>query len=134
MDVTARFAELVSGPEESLALDEAALLVAAHVHPVDLDARLASIDALAAAAPAGDAVALARHLFVDLGFRGNSEDYTDPRNSYLDVVLDRRRGIPITLSILMLEVARRRGIALHGVGMPGHFLVGTGDLWLDPFH
>jgi regulator of sirC expression with transglutaminase-like and TPR domain len=134
MDVTARFAELVTGPEESLALDEATLLVAAHAHEVDIDARLSGLDELAASAPAGDAAVLAHHLFVDLGFRGNVADYADPRNSYLDAVLDRRLGLPITLSIVMLEVARRRGLALHGVGMPGHFLVGTGERWLDPFH
>ena len=81
------------------------------------------------------AEALATSLFVDEGFRGNVEDYGDPRNSYLDDVLDRRLGIPITLSVLMVEVGRRGGLALHGVGMPGHFLVGgaPGE-WFDPFH
>ena len=58
-----------------------------------------------------------------------------PRNSYLDDVLDRRLGIPITLSVLMIEVARRNGLRLHGVGMPGHFLVGGGPgEWFDPFN
>ena len=60
------------------------------------------------------------------GFRGNDSDYGDPRNSFLDDVLDRQLGIPITLSVLMLEVGRRCGLQLHGVGMPGHFLVGGG--------
>ena len=58
------------------------------------------------------------------GFTGNTVDYADPANSYLDDVLDRRLGIPITLSVLMIEVGRRVGVDVHGVGMPGHFLVG----------
>ena len=66
-----------------------------------------------------DADALAHALFDDLGFAGNTVDYTDPENSYLDAVLDRRLGIPITLSVLMIEVGRRRGIDVRGVGMPG---------------
>src|SRR5262245_1307342 len=61
--------------------------------------------------------------FGDLGFRGNSDDYYDPRNSYLTEVIDRRTGIPITLSTVYCEVARRIGLAAHGVGFPGHFLV-----------
>ena len=79
---------------------------------------------------------LGEALFVDQGFAGNVEDYTDPRNSLLDDVIDRRLGIPITLSILMVEVGRRIGIPLHGVGMPGHFLVGARDepgVFVDPF-
>jgi regulator of sirC expression with transglutaminase-like and TPR domain len=64
-----------------------------------------------------------RYFFEDLGFRGNAEDYYDPRNSYLNEVIDRRRGIPITLSVLYCEVARRAGLSAYGVGFPGHFLV-----------
>ena len=77
-----------------------------------------------------------RHLFDERGYVGNDADYTDPRNSYLDCVLDRRLGIPITLSILMIEVARRKGVLLQGIGMPGHFLVGEPDgrTFYDPFH
>jgi regulator of sirC expression with transglutaminase-like and TPR domain len=77
---------------------------------------------------------LASWLFGSEGFRGNADDYYDPRNSLLDDVLDRRLGIPITLSVVMLEVGRRCGLALRGVGMPGHFLVGgaPGE-WFDPF-
>ena len=77
-----------------------------------------------------------RHLFDEHGYAGNEADYTDPRNSYLDRVLDRRLGIPITLSVLMMEVARRNGVVLHGIGMPGHFLVGEPDgrTFYDPFH
>ena len=76
-------------------------------------------------------------LFVGEGFRGNESDYGDPRNSFLDDVLDRRLGIPISLSVVMLEVGRRAGLPMHGVGMPGHFLVMDGardNVWCDPFH
>ncbi len=136
-DATETFVALLHEAGPDLPLDRAALLVAAHDHPLDVDARLREIDALAAAAPAGGSDVLARFLFGELGFAGNRVDYGDPRNSYLDAVLDRKLGIPISLSVLMIEVGRRRGIALDGVGMPGHFLVGThehGDpVWYDAF-
>ncbi len=136
MDPTARFTEIVASPESEIALDEAALLIAAHAHPdLDVDARLAQVDALAASAAGLSANEVATFLFVDQGFAGNTDDYADPRNSYLDDVLDRRLGIPITLSVLMIEVGRRNRLPFHGVGMPGHFLVsgGPGE-WFDPFN
>jgi regulator of sirC expression with transglutaminase-like and TPR domain len=130
MDPTTRFRRLVQGPEDDLRLDEAALLIAAHAHPdLDVDARLAELDELAAGCT-GDVV---QHLFGTLGFRGNTDDYGDPRNSFLDDVLDRRLGIPITLSLLLMEVGRRLGITFVGVGLPGHFVVRRGDVFLDPF-
>jgi regulator of sirC expression with transglutaminase-like and TPR domain len=61
---------------------------------------------------------LREHLFEELGFRGNAEDYYDPRNSLLNDVLDRRLGIPITLSLVLMEVARRVGLAVEGIGLP----------------
>ncbi|HZP30389.1 MAG TPA: transglutaminase-like domain-containing protein [Acidimicrobiia bacterium] len=136
MQATDRFTELVQRPDDAIPLDEAALLIAAHDHPVEVATELAALDGLAAAVPPGsDGAGLARHLFRDLGYAGNSVDYGDPRNSYLDVVRVRRLGIPITLSVLMLEVGRRIGLDLHGVGMPGHFLVGDGrEVFYDPFH
>jgi regulator of sirC expression with transglutaminase-like and TPR domain len=80
---------------------------------------------------------LNEHLFRQLGFRGNSADYYDPKNSFLNEVLDRRMGIPITLSTVYLEVGRRIGLSLHGVGMPGHFLVKyvgpSEEIVIDPF-
>jgi regulator of sirC expression with transglutaminase-like and TPR domain len=134
MNPTEAFTRLVRQPEPDVALDESALLIAAHDHDVDIPANLAALDDLARDAP-DDAAGLARHLFGDGGFTGNEVDYGDPRNSYLDEVLRRRLGLPITLSVLLLEVGRRRGISLHGVGMPGHFLVGDGaGRYLDPFH
>jgi regulator of sirC expression with transglutaminase-like and TPR domain len=80
---------------------------------------------------------LVHRLFVEQGFRGDDEDYDHPQNSRLDRVLDRRRGLPILLSAVTLEVARRIGLQLTGVGFPGHFLVGTTReprIFLDPFH
>ena len=134
VESTEQFAALVAGPEADLALDRAAFLIAAHAHPdLDLDARLHELDQLAADAHATDAATLARVLFQERGFTGNTVDYGDPRNSLFDDVLDRRLGIPITLSVLMIEVGRRLDIPLHGVGMPGHFLVGAGDGYFDAF-
>jgi regulator of sirC expression with transglutaminase-like and TPR domain len=76
--------------------------------------------------------------FDELGFHGNAEDYYDPRNSYLNDVIDRRMGIPITLSTIYCEIARRLGFPAYGVGFPGHFLVkcllGRGELVLDCFN
>jgi regulator of sirC expression with transglutaminase-like and TPR domain len=143
VDMTDRFTELVNRPEDEIPLDETALVMAAHAHPdLDVDARLLELDALARASAAAGVVAgpdgptaLAHHLFVTLGFRGNRADYTDRENSYLDAVLDRRLGIPITLSVLMMEVGRRLDVPLRGIGMPGHFLVGGGaGEWFDPFN
>ena len=136
-EATRRFAELVARPEEDVPLDEAALLIAAHGEPgLDVDRQLGRLDQLAATCPAPTLDALVRHLFDDLGFRGNTENYGEPENSYLHAVMDRRTGIPITLSVLTAEVGRRLGVALAGVGMPGHFLVrhlGDPPVFLDPF-
>ena len=80
---------------------------------------------------------LSEYLFDHLGFSGNEEDYYDPRNSYLNQVLARRKGIPITLAVVYMELGRRLKIPLVGIGMPGHFLVRHVDeekLFVDPFH
>jgi regulator of sirC expression with transglutaminase-like and TPR domain len=138
MEATERFAALLGGPETEIDLDEAALLIAAHAHPgLDLDAQRARLDDLAATCPEATRDGLVRHLFVDLAFAGDRETYDDPDNSYLDRVLDRRLGIPITLSVLAIEVGRRLGVPLVGVGLPGHFIVRDAldeDAYLDPFH
>jgi regulator of sirC expression with transglutaminase-like and TPR domain len=73
------------------------------------------------------------YLFRELGFVGNEDRYEDPRNSFLNEVLDRRTGIPITLALVYIEVARRAGVAVSGVNFPGHFLLRTHDLIIDPF-
>lgn len=122
MDAVARFLNLVAGAEP--ALDEAALAVAAGADPtLDRAAALAELDRLAEGVT--DVDSLVHRLFVEAGFTGNADDYYDPRNSLLTEVLDRRTGIPITLAIVAMEVGRRAGVPLEGVGMPGHFLVRT---------
>jgi regulator of sirC expression with transglutaminase-like and TPR domain len=138
-----RFAALIGSPSCDLA--RAALEIARIGHP-DLDPApaLHALDTLAGelrprlsgGTPGDAARLLARYLFEECGFRGNRADYYDPRNSFLNDVLDRRVGIPISLSVLAIEVGRRLGIRLDGVGFPGHFLVrvsGAPDLLLDCF-
>ena len=81
--------------------------------------------------------AVAAELFENLGYRGNRERYTDPENSYIDRVIERRLGIPITLSLVYMEVAQRVGLECDGIGFPGHFLVrcgGDDGFFLDPFN
>jgi regulator of sirC expression with transglutaminase-like and TPR domain len=133
----ARFADLVARPDDEIPLDEAALLIAAQARPeLDLGGELSRLDDLAGGCGEATLDGLARHLFADLGFRGNAEHYQDPDNSYLDQVMHRRVGIPITLSVLTMEVGRRLGVDLDGVGMPGHFLVrhrADPAAFLDPF-
>ena len=140
-----RFAELVTREQFSLA--EACLLIAEDQYPgLDIAACVAKLDAMAATVRgrlAADALAeqkvaaLNWHLFGELRFCGNADAYYDPRNSYLNEVLERRTGIPITLSIVYLEVGRRLGLQVQGVSFPGHFLVRLrlkrGQLLLDPF-
>ena len=132
-----RFVALVNGPEAEFPLDEAMLLISAQADAaVDVDRHLRSLDGLAEGCPAPTLDALVRHLFVDLGFTGNREDYYDARNSYLDQVLERRLGIPISLAVLAIVVGRRIGVPLAGVGMPGHFLlrdVVDPGVFVDPF-
>lgn len=81
---------------------------------------------------------LSEYLFRHLGFRGNLDQYNDPKNSFLNDVIDRRLGIPITLSILYVDIATRLGIPAYGIGLPGHYIVGIreqdADFWLDPYH
>jgi regulator of sirC expression with transglutaminase-like and TPR domain len=135
-------------------LDLAALAIAALAHPcLDVAGCLHTLDALAAHVqleaernagagkrdPALNQLSALRHVLADVeGFRGNTDDYGSPDNSFLDCVLEKKVGLPITLSIVYLEVARRAGIPLYGVPFPGHFLVarevGDHKLVLDPFH
>ena len=137
MEATERFEALAGLSDEAVPLDEIALLVAAHAIPgLDVDAYMAKLDDLAGACPAPTLDGLVGHLFAGGRFRGNADDYYDPRNSFLDVVLTRRRGLPILLATVMIEVGRRRGIPVVGVGMPMHFLVRSADdpdVFADPF-
>ena len=138
MDATERFAAAVAAPAAELRLDVAAFALAAHAHPgLDVDAACDDLDAFAARCPQPTFDGLRSYLFDGLGFRGNRRDYGDPENSFLDSVVERRLGIPITLSVLMMEIGRRIGVPVHGVGMPGHFLVldaARDGMWCDPFH
>lgn len=140
MDPTAAFTALVTGPADALHLDEAALLISAHATPnLDVEGQLERLDRLSTRCPDSTIDGLRWLLFDEMGLRGDTGTYQDPRNSYLDQVLDRARGIPISLSVLMMEVGRRVGVELEGVGMPGHFLVGAEAVLghppelLDPF-
>ncbi len=127
----------MQGPEGELPLDEAALLIAAQASPgLDVSAELQRLDGVAARVSQADATAVCRVLFEDLGLRGDREGYDNPLNSYINRVLDRRLGIPISLSLLLIVVGRRCGVELEGVGMPGHFLVrdlAAPDLLIDAF-
>ena len=134
---TARFEELMEGPEDSIRLDEAAALIAAHGNPATDEATIfAALDDLANRCRPPTLDGLIRLLFVDEGFHGNTVDYYDPRNSFLDEVLERRVGIPITLAVVTMEVGRRAGVPLAGIGMPGHFLLRDRvdpTVFVDPF-
>jgi regulator of sirC expression with transglutaminase-like and TPR domain len=142
-----RFGDLLARPDEAIDLAEAALLVACEEYPeLDVEAYRARLDELgrearrraAGLTPAESVRVVKRLLFVELGFSGNEQHYYDPRNSFLNDVLDRRTGIPITLATVFLEVSRRAGLETHGVGLPGHFIVRVelpdGPWLLDPFH
>ena len=133
--VTDLFREMVSRPPEQVDLAAAALLIALDEYPaLNLSDYLKRIDVLAertsaqlrfdaAARPMETIESINYQLFEIEGFRGNKEHYYDPRNSFLNDVLDRKTGIPITLSVLYIEVGRRIGLKIEGVGMPGHFIV-----------
>jgi regulator of sirC expression with transglutaminase-like and TPR domain len=138
----------VAGTVDARSLAEGALWIAAEAHAgLDVQHWLGRLDALghrAAERVTSDmdvdraATAIARFLFEEEGFRGNTEDYYDPRNSFLDDVIERRLGIPITLSVVYVAVAARAGLEAAGVGLPGHFIVRAvrrgRDRLLDPFH
>ena len=140
------FAALV-GREADCGLARGALEIARIAYPaLEPSQYLTKLDELAEGTrarmagglpPEAVARAVGDHLFRTCGFRGNAEDYYDPRNSFLNDVLDRRTGIPISLSVVFIEVTRRLGVTADGVGFPGHFLVRVagerGPLLLDPF-
>jgi regulator of sirC expression with transglutaminase-like and TPR domain len=142
-----RWQRIVETPEERVNVAEAALVIATEEYPdLDIDGCLARLDEMAATlrrrlrpdiGVTDTLLALNHYLFGELGFSGNGADYYDPRNSFLNEVIERRLGIPITLSIVYIEVGRRIGLPLHGVSFPGHFLVKCtvrdGAIVLDPF-
>ena len=146
-DILEQFDQLGGMPEDDIDLAWAALLIAASEYPeLDVIAQMEVLDSLAAGAakgmgddgdPLSSVNNLSAYLFDEVGFHGNDSEYYDPRNSYLNEVLARRMGIPITLSLVCIEVGKRLGVPLEGVGMPGHFLLRHRDepgIYIDPFH
>jgi len=143
-----RLTTLLERPEDSICLAEAALLVAEGQYPgLDIEDYLGRIDGYARELQErlGDDAgctqrlgALNQYLFQELGFAPDADNYYDPRNSFLNEVLERRRGIPLSLSILYIAVGRRLGLDLRGVSFPGHFLVKCavdgGVVVLDPYY
>lgn len=133
----ARWKEVVCRSEDEVPLDEAAFLISAAANPgLSVPAQLSRLDDLADRVASSDVKALSRLMFEEVGLQGDRESYDDPVNSYLDRVLDRGRGIPISLSVLFIEVGRRCGVPLEPIGMPGHFLVrdpATPNEFLDAF-
>jgi regulator of sirC expression with transglutaminase-like and TPR domain len=133
-----RFASVMRSESPDLAL--ACLLVGAEVAPdLDVEAALRSLDALATAArehvrPGYEAQGLREALADHAGFRGYGDDYGDLRASLLHEVLRRRRGLPILLSVVYQSVGARLGVAVSGVGLPGHFVVSVAGQYVDPFY
>jgi regulator of sirC expression with transglutaminase-like and TPR domain len=129
-------------------LAEAALHIALEEYPeLEIQSYLQRLDTMAAEVskqlpsepyPLKILKTINHYLFETLGFQGNAQDYYDPRNSFLNEVLDRRTGIPVTLSLVYLEIAHRIGFPMTGVNFPGHFLIRPEqegmELWVDPFH
>jgi len=142
------FQQLVTLPDSAIPLAEAALILACEEYPqLEIGPYLDMLDNIAGIAqerfdPADSPVErvgkINNVLFETFGFRGATEDYYDPRNSFFNDVLDRRVGIPITLSAVYMEVSRRLNFPIVGVGMPGHFIVKYSDrqdeFFLDPFN
>jgi regulator of sirC expression with transglutaminase-like and TPR domain len=147
-DIRGQFADLVKEPEDHIDLVDAALLIAQTAFPELIRTRYTErLDGWAdrlrsrlGASPGAGAILsnLNRILFDEEGFQGNKENYYDPQNSFLNRVMERKLGIPITLSLVYGEVGRRAGLPVHGIALPGHFIVGvlhaSGTLYVDPFN
>ena len=146
-DTLSAFRQAVLVPDSQIDLGHAALIIATHKYPdLDIQRELRLFDSLASVAetrmsPDSDPLqkinAISTYLFEEIGFRGNDQDYYNPKNSYLNEVLSTRLGIPITLSLLCMEVAKRLSVELVGIGMPGHLVIRHSDitdLFIDPFH
>ena len=143
-----QFLEFTEGEITNENLARGALLIALEDYPrLDLEAALAELDAMAARVERrgtrGEPAAFRLgHLHDEMfdvdGYRGDTESYYDPRNAYLNEVIERKMGIPITLSIVFLHVATKIGLSAHGVGLPGHYLVKVqfelNEVYVDPFH
>jgi regulator of sirC expression with transglutaminase-like and TPR domain len=146
MNLDLALATLAADPAAPLDVAEVALMLARDEYPaLDVESELADLSAMARELKprlrgglSAQVEALCRYLFHEQGFAGNSRDYHDPRNSYLNEVLARRTGLPITLSVVTAAVAARAGLHVEGVGLPGHFIVKAvhrnEEIFLDPFH
>ncbi|HEX6006723.1 MAG TPA: tetratricopeptide repeat protein, partial [Burkholderiales bacterium] len=148
MQPAERFERMAQGPDEGVDVVRGALLIAAEQYPeLDIEACVGVLDGFAGMlrkrlrpdiGPADALRALNRYMFEELGFHGATEDYYDPRNSFLNDVIARRTGIPITLAIVYMAIGRGIGLKLEGVSFPGHFLVRcpvhVGTAILDPYH
>ena len=142
------FKELITLPDLAIPLADAALLLACEEYPqLSLSPYLDELDRMAEkvsqrlggnGSPLDTIHAINGVLFTDYGFRGNDSNYYDPRNSFLNEVIDRRTGIPITLSAIYIEVAQRIDLRVEGVGLPGHFIVKhrsrNDEIFIDPFN
>jgi regulator of sirC expression with transglutaminase-like and TPR domain len=146
MDLNAAIADLSRNASANYDVAELALALAREEYPdLDVEAYLGELDGMAREARGylGGTLrcqvhGLCRYLFHEMGYRGNKQDYYDPRNSYLNQVMDLRTGIPITLSVLTMALGQRLGITIAGIGLPGHFIVKAVDherqILFDPFH
>ncbi len=145
-DARRRFEELARLPDEQIDLGVGAMLIAAEEYPgLDVEAELRELDALAQEVaprlrgvddPEDRLMILVRFLHDEQGFKGNLEAYYDPRNSFLNDVLSRHLGIPISLAVVYMEIGRRTGVPLFGAAFPGHFMVrleGASPRFFDPF-
>lgn len=137
MHPTARFGHLLSLPDEEVPLDEAVLLIAAHAHlDLDISKQRARLDELAAGCVNRTVDGVLTHLFDHHGFMGDRDDYRNPENLFLDSVLDRGMGIPVSLTVVLMEVGRRVGVPFDAVGMPFHVLArhpGPPPVLVDPY-
>jgi regulator of sirC expression with transglutaminase-like and TPR domain len=148
MQAAEQFEQMARGPDETIDLVRGALLIACEEYPeLDIEGCVGVLNGFAEAlrkrlrpdiGPTDSIRALNRYMFEELGFHGATEDYYDPRNSFLNDVLARRTGIPITLAIVYMSLGRGIGLRLEGVSFPGHFLVRCpvhdGTAILDPYH
>jgi regulator of sirC expression with transglutaminase-like and TPR domain len=146
MELDSALAQLSGEPNPPLDLAELALWLARDEYPdVDIEAYLSELSGIAHEAKSYmrgrlecRVSGLCRYLFHDMGFHGNTHEYYDPLNSYLNLVLDRRTGIPITLSLVAMAVGSRAGLHMEGIGLPGHFVVKAcedqREVVFDPFH
>lgn len=143
-----RFRSLIARPQGEIRLAEGALLIAQEEYPhLDVNAYLQRLDSMANTVkrqlgleldPRRIVAAINTYLYDEQHFRGNQDDYYNPCNSFLNEVLDQKSGIPITLSVIYIEIGRQVGLPIVGVGLPGHFIVQydaqVDTFWIDPFH